>query len=67
MGEKKEVGLTVGQLRERIAAFPDDLPVLIEGCDCEAFADDVVVDDSRRGQWWRKAGCDAVVRITRGW
>lgn len=33
-----EPAFTVAELRERLAAFPQDMPVLTEGCDCYGVA-----------------------------
>jgi hypothetical protein len=39
--EKK--ALTVGELRLLLAGFPDDMPVMTEGCDCSGWAGGVEV------------------------
>ena len=37
--------LTVGELRKQIANMPDDLRVMIEGCDCAEWAYKAEQDD----------------------
>lgn len=33
-----EYTMTVKQLRDKLAEYPDDMPVITEGCDCEGNA-----------------------------